>query len=176
MEHAAARKQIFTRIPSTLGSKGQNTTISEHDHVAYQIKRNDECSNIQAHSLSLHTSSTFWVKGSKHLFFLKEVMLHIKFKGIEHKIPWKQFFCPYTHPRPLEWGQKVKTFFSESSYRHWAIMAYSENFSGIIAFGKYEVYYTKKQIKLLHIKLKGMGHIALCKYIVCPYTHPRPLG
>ena len=116
MEHAATRKQIFTRIPSTLGSKGQNTTISEHDHVAYQIKRNDECSNIQAHSLSLHTSSTFWVKGSKHLFFLKEVMLHIKFKGIEHKIPWKQFFCPYSHPRPLEWGQKVKTFFSESSY------------------------------------------------------------
>ena len=111
MEHAATRKQIFTRIPPTLGPKGQNTTISEHDHVAYQIKRNDECSNIQAHSLSLHTSLTFWVKWSKHLFFLKEVMLHIKFKGIEHKIPWKQFFCPYLHPRPLEWGQKVKTFF-----------------------------------------------------------------
>ena len=58
----------------------------------------------------------FGSKGQNICFFLKEVMLHIKFKGIEHKIPWKQFFCPYSHPRPLEWGQKVKTFFSESSY------------------------------------------------------------
>ena len=30
-----------------LGSKGQNSTFSEHSHVAYQIKADDECSNMQ---------------------------------------------------------------------------------------------------------------------------------
>ena len=37
-----------------MGSKGQNSTASEQGHVAYQIKGNAECSNIQAHILSLH--------------------------------------------------------------------------------------------------------------------------
>ena len=36
----------------------QNSTFSEHGRVAYQIKWNRECSNIQAHILSLHTPST----------------------------------------------------------------------------------------------------------------------
>ena len=34
-------------------------------------------------------------------------MLHIKLKGIEHRAPWKQVCCHYTHQRPLGWGQKV---------------------------------------------------------------------
>ena len=29
-----------------LGSVGQNTTFSEHGHVAYEIKENQECSNM----------------------------------------------------------------------------------------------------------------------------------
>ena len=49
-------------------SKGQNSTFSEHGHVAYQIKGNDECSNMQAHILSLYASSTPGV-GSKVIFF-----------------------------------------------------------------------------------------------------------
>ena len=31
-----------------MGSKGQNLTFSEHGHVAYQIKRNHQCSNMVA--------------------------------------------------------------------------------------------------------------------------------
>ena len=46
------------------GSKGQNSTFSEHGHVAYQVKGNDKCSNMQAHILSLHAPSTPGV-GSK---------------------------------------------------------------------------------------------------------------
>ena len=34
-----------------LGSKGQSSTLSEHGHVAYQIKRNHECSNMVANIL-----------------------------------------------------------------------------------------------------------------------------
>ena len=37
--------------PPTLGSKGQLLTFAEHDHVAYQIKGNCECSNMVANIL-----------------------------------------------------------------------------------------------------------------------------
>ena len=61
----------FARLPPTptLGLKRSNSTFSEHVHVAYQIKGYDECSNMQAHMLSLHTPSTPRV-GSlvKHFF------------------------------------------------------------------------------------------------------------
>ena len=47
-------------IPLTLwlGSKGQNSTFSEHGHVAYQIKDNHGCSNMVADILpAYHTPS-----------------------------------------------------------------------------------------------------------------------
>ena len=34
--------------PRPWGSKGQNSTFSEHDHVVYQIKGNHKCSNLVA--------------------------------------------------------------------------------------------------------------------------------
>ena len=34
-----------------MGSVGQNSTFSEHGHVAYQIKENHECSNMVANIL-----------------------------------------------------------------------------------------------------------------------------
>ena len=93
------------------GSKGQNSTFSEHGHVAYQIKGNDECSNMQAHILSLHTLSTPGVGSKvKTFFILKVVMLHIKLKGMEHRAPCKHIFYSYTHPQPLD-GVKKSTFF-----------------------------------------------------------------
>ena len=47
-----------------VGSKGQNSTFSEHSHVAFRVKWNRKCSNMQAHILSLHTPSAPGV-GSK---------------------------------------------------------------------------------------------------------------
>ena len=38
------------------------------------------------------------------------VILHIKLKGIEHRAPWRQICCYYTHQRPPGWGQKVIFF------------------------------------------------------------------
>ena len=40
-----------------VGSKGQNSFFSEHGHVTCHIKWNHDCSNMQAHNLSLHTPS-----------------------------------------------------------------------------------------------------------------------
>ena len=51
-----------------VGSNGRNSTFSEHGLAAYQIKGNEECSNIQPHILSLYTSDPW--DGVKH-FFLK---------------------------------------------------------------------------------------------------------
>ena len=41
-----------TPLTLGLGSKGQNSTLSENGHVAYQIKGNHECSNMVANTLS----------------------------------------------------------------------------------------------------------------------------
>ena len=54
--NAATWQQIFcpqNLSPTTLGagSKGQNSTFSEHGHVAYQIIENHECSNMVANIL-----------------------------------------------------------------------------------------------------------------------------
>ena len=45
MTHAAACQQIFS-------PQVTNSICSEHGHVAYQIKWNHECSNMQTHILS----------------------------------------------------------------------------------------------------------------------------
>ena len=46
---------------------------------------------------------------SKH-FFLKVVMLNIKLKVMEKKLPCEHTFCHCKIPRPLGLCQKVKTF------------------------------------------------------------------
>ena len=106
---------IFPVTPSPRpwewGSKGQNSAFSEYDHVAYQIKGNNECSNMQAHILSLHPPSTAEVGSKvKTFFFLKVVMLHIKLNGMGHRAPNKHIhiFCPYTHL-----GLKSQTMFTQ---------------------------------------------------------------
>ena len=79
-----------TDTPSTqgLGSKGQTSSFSESSHVAYQIKTDDAGSNMVANILPTDTLSTQGVgsKGQTNIF-LKVVMLHIKFKGIERRAP-----------------------------------------------------------------------------------------
>ena len=52
MTHAATQYNILSVDPPLgvglqgVGSKGQNSTFSEHCHVAYQIKGKDECRHI----------------------------------------------------------------------------------------------------------------------------------
>ena len=54
--NAATWSQIFclqtapTPVPG-VRVKGQSSTLSEHDHVAYQIKGNHKCSNLVANIL-----------------------------------------------------------------------------------------------------------------------------
>ena len=73
--------QQHASTSSTPGVQSSNIFFSESSHVAYQIKGNDECSNTQAHMLSLHTPSTPRVRSKVKTFFLKVIMLHIKLMG-----------------------------------------------------------------------------------------------
>ena len=89
---------VANNLPSVNPDPGVslNSTFSVLSHVAYQIKWNRECSNMQAHILP----STTGVGSNVKIFFLKVVILHIKLNGIEHRAPRKHIFCPYyKHPQ-----------------------------------------------------------------------------
>ena len=139
-------------------------------------------------TLPIDTFSTGGERRSKD-FFLKVVVLYIKLKRMEHRAKCKHIFCPYMYPRPLGWGQKVKTFFSENSHVAYQIKgkgAKSDMQSHILSLHTPLAPGWGQKVKtcccfflkeaMLHIKLKVMEHRAPCKHIVCPYTHPRPLG
>ena len=75
-----------------MGSKGQNSTSSEHGHAAYQIKANHE---MQQHGSKYFASRPHyfpldpngWGKKVKIQLFQNMVMLHIKLKGILLTLP-----------------------------------------------------------------------------------------
>ena len=53
MAHEATWQHIFYPYTPPSGSKDQNSTFSEYVHVAYQIKENNECSNMVVNILPL---------------------------------------------------------------------------------------------------------------------------
>ena len=71
----------LTPLTLGLGSKGQNSTFSEHGHVAYKIKWNQECSKMVANilptdpplpwgcgqnsTLSKHSHVAYQIKGNR---------------------------------------------------------------------------------------------------------------
>ena len=59
-----ADRPLPTPYPLTMGSMGQNSTFSEHGHVAYQIKDNHECSNMVANILPTDPPNTTLGMGS----------------------------------------------------------------------------------------------------------------
>ena len=76
-----------------MGSKAQNSTSSEHGHVAYQIKRNHKCSNMVGNNLPEDApppSDTGGVNVKIQLF-QNITMLHI-FLMSKYDI-WPQFKC-----------------------------------------------------------------------------------
>ena len=62
-----------------MGSVGQNSAVSEHGHVAYQITENQECSNMVADILHTDPPSTLGMGSVGHnSTFQNMVMLYIK--------------------------------------------------------------------------------------------------
>ena len=63
------RKYFAGRTPTWPCGWGKVCTVLEHGHVAYQIKWNQECSNMKAHVLSLQTPVTPGVESKVKTFF-----------------------------------------------------------------------------------------------------------
>ena len=88
--------------PPTMGmeSVGQNLTILEHGHVAYQIKGNQDCSNMVANILPTDPTPDN-CDGLKFNFFQSMAMFYNKLKGTEHRAPYKHILSPFTHLQPV---------------------------------------------------------------------------
>ena len=96
----------------SLGLVKDRTFFSESSHGLYEINGNEAKSTMHTHILSLHKHSTPLVGSKGHtIFSLKVVILHIKFKGMDHRAPCKRMCFLYTHPRPLGWDQRLKQYF-----------------------------------------------------------------
>ena len=105
-----------------MGSKGKNSTFSEHGHVAYEIKGNDECSNMYAHIMSLHAPSTPEVGSKVKKSFVSEIS-HDAYQ-INGSTMQAHVLSSRTPSTP-GLGHKVKTFFYKktscciSNIRNW---------------------------------------------------------
>ena len=107
--NAAKWLQIFCprTTPRLLRSKVHDSTVSEHCHVAYQIKGNHEFSKVVANILLADHSTTLEIKKVIIQLFPNIVMLYIKLKGITNAVIWHQIFCMQT-PSPRSWGTKCQ--------------------------------------------------------------------
>ena len=84
------------------GGLGQNSTLSEHGHVAYQLKGITKCSRMVANILPADPTQTQGMGPLvKIKLFQNMVMLHIKLKRIKNAPTWWQIFSPRTHYPPL---------------------------------------------------------------------------
>ena len=106
MQQHASTYSVLTQTldPWGVGSKGQNSSFSEHGHVAYQIKGNHKCSNMQGHILSLHTPSTPGVESKgQNNFFSESSHIAYQIKGNGAQSTMQAHILSFnTHPR--HWG------------------------------------------------------------------------
>ena len=59
-QHGSKIFCLQTLLALGMGSEGQNITFSEHGHVAYQIKEDQECSNMVASILPADPPPRLW--------------------------------------------------------------------------------------------------------------------
>ena len=94
-----------------MGSKVQNSTFSEHGHVAYQLKEKHECSNMVPNILLADTLTLRMGQIGQNLPFSEHGHIEYQFKGNQKMQQHGSKYLPrdaYALPRPWGWGQKVK--------------------------------------------------------------------
>ena len=89
-------------LPSYLGegSNGQNSTLPEHGHIAYQIKGNHKCSNLVANSLPGDSLPLPLGPKCQTSLFLEHGHVAYQIKGYHKCSNMVEIFCPQT-PSPL---------------------------------------------------------------------------
>ena len=63
-----------------------------------------------------------WDQKVKIHLFQNMVTIRIKLKGMMNAATCKHIFCPYTHPRSLQWGQRSKHIFLKVVILHIKLM------------------------------------------------------
>ena len=79
---------ILDRLLGGLKGMVKIQHLSEHGHVAYQIKWNHKCSNMVATFLPADPNPGDCGQKVKFQLFQNTVMLHIKLKGITNATTW----------------------------------------------------------------------------------------
>ena len=109
-----------------VGSEGQNSTFSEHGHVAYQIKENHKCSNMVANILprdAPHALTMGMGSIGQNSTFSEHGHIALQIKG-SHEFSNMVANILHTDPLPQDprlLGQKIKTQLSEHGHVEYQI-------------------------------------------------------
>ena len=171
----------YTHTRPLRWSQNVKSFLSEISHYAYQIKREWNIEQNEAHILSLHAPRPLGLLGQKvkTFSFLKVVILQFKLKEMDHR-------ATRTHPKSLRLlGKQIKTFsflkviMLHIKLKEWSIEQHASTYSIIThTLGPWGWVKRSKRfllkVNMLHIKLKrDMEHRAPCQHILCPYTQPQ---
>ena len=106
-------------LPQTqgVGSKGQNSTFSEHGHNAYQIKWNHECSKMVANIFACRPPPRTLRSKVQNSAFPEHGHVAYQIKGITNAASWLQIFCPQApSPDPGVGSKGPNSTFSEHGH------------------------------------------------------------
>ena len=99
-----------------MGSKVQNSTFSEHGHVAYQIKENHECSNMVPNILLADTLTLGMGQIGQNLPFSEHGHIIYQFKGNQKMQQHGSKYLPSPRPDPGDGVRRSKFKF----FRTWS--------------------------------------------------------
>ena len=127
-----------------MGSKGQNSTFSEHGHVAYQIKGNQVCSNMVANILIVDLLPP--------LPQPQNCISNYREKGMQRH--GSKYFCPQPPPpHPL-------TLYIKHIKHDFRSKAWVRPLGGLRGLGQKVKIQLVHNMDMLHIKLKGIRNAA----------------
>ena len=93
-----------------MGSVGQNSTFSEHGHVAYQVKENHECSIMNARRPPIPSRTIGMGSVGQNLTILEHCHVAYQIKGNQECSNMEANILPtYPTPKPCD-GSKFNFF------------------------------------------------------------------
>ena len=144
-----------TTLPHRPWGQGQNAIFSEHGHVAYQIKGNQECSTMVANILTTDPPRPLGSKGQNSIFS-EHGHVAYRIKG-NHECSNMVVNILPTDPPPLRPLGSI--FYPETPLTH-ILPADPLPPPRLLTLGVGVKIQLFQNMVMLHIKLKGMEHRA----------------
>ena len=148
---------------------GQSSTLPECGHVAYQIKGNDACINMEAIILPIDTTLTWGGVKVQSIFFSENIHVAYQIKVNVAYSPMQAHFLSLLIPSASWVGSKKFLL-------HIKLKDMEHRAPCKPIFCPYTHLGSKGQniflwkVVMLHIKVKGMEPRAQHKHILCPHT------